>query len=51
MSEKKIQLPLRLDPELHDRLRRAANRERRSVNLLVTMIIEGWLDQYERQDQ
>lgn len=49
MDEKKIQLPLRLDPQLHDRLRRAAERERRSINSLVLVYVERGLREDERR--
>lgn len=51
MDERKIQLPLRIDKPLHDRLKAAAERQRRSINAQLTVIIEEWLDEHESGPQ
>lgn len=38
---------LRLPGALRDRLRLAAARERRSVNNLILVVLEEWLDEHE----
>jgi hypothetical protein len=47
MDEQKIQVPLRLDRELHDRLRQAARQRDRSMNNLVVMVLRTWLDEQD----
>ena len=44
-----VNTSIRIPTGLHDRLRRAAETERRSVNQLITLAVESWLDQYERE--
>ena len=51
MAEQKIQVPLRLDRELHGRVRRASAQRHRSINNLITTVLSDWLDEHEDQDK
>lgn len=46
-NETTVTTSVRWSPVLRDRLQAAATRERRSVNNLLIVIVEEWLDAHE----
>ena len=42
---------LRLDPMLKERLQRVANKERRSLTNLVELILDDFVQRYEKQQE
>jgi predicted transcriptional regulator len=51
MADDEINMTIRLTPELHARLGRAAMRERRSKHAQMLVLIERGLDQDERKQK
>ena len=49
MAEQSVTTSVRMPSVLRDRLRRAAERDRRTVNNLILVILESWLDEHERE--
>jgi predicted HicB family RNase H-like nuclease len=47
VAEESITTSVRMSPVLHARLKTAADRQRRSVNNLIKVILEEWLDEHE----
>lgn len=46
-TEDRFRMTLRLDPQLHERLKVAAKRDRRTLTKLIEKILADWLDKNE----
>ena len=46
-----VVLSIRLDPDLHRQLREAADRNYRSLNKQISLILDGWVEQYGAPEQ
>ena len=47
--EEKIALQLRLDKDIHERMKRIAKRERRSLNAQIEYVLQEYAENYERE--
>jgi predicted HicB family RNase H-like nuclease len=49
MEKQHVTLSIRLPPELHEQLKRTAEREERSLNNLIVRALRAWVAEQEAQ--
>ena len=50
MERRHVTLSIRLPPEIHEDLRRVAEREERSLNNLIVRALRAWLAEQDGQE-